>query len=750
MVDEAAGSVDVKTASSLEVIDPVEQSKREFKPVTPPTEEPTRSLTPSDFHYHTAPHGGVNAALTPISHHYQTNQTLLDLFSTLYEKDQFSVAYAVGVKFVEVALFQIPQHGYYKSGGVAKERTKSAADAIKVTKMLGGMVDEMEDDTEGPGGLEKVEALSKLANVAHQSFEEALDDELNSKERGSKEEKRSEDHIGAATAQMSRIWKDYVMGGEDGAQNNLCALPDKILPDNICSFWKLGKTSRSGSSIVDDAVDDAIVEDSCGSSYTKKKRPRIDKESLPLPPKPPTVPEVFIRRDSTQDDDGAQSPTAESHDNRVVVKKVSESSGSDMQEQSADTTPMEVDIETPRVTHVIAHPPSALRLQEDASMEEVEKKLEVTTTKEAVPDKPLVVKGRPIQQQQPRVDGGVFHKDELQLALSLSMSMQENPSAAVVSLSSEDAQSTTAAHISESQILSLTQSYERQYHMLKNDKNKFHVRFLDTFQGRNPKSTNGCTVIAPLTCIQYFTSVEQNDAPLYSTTWENGIPDDLINQVIDEHAAAVLPEVRNKLNLEGDSFIIPSDVHDHLIDTGLLSTSQFVGVCGGNILDDDHLASFKSSLLLLDDKRERERLNGRKVAATFFFHGHVIALHVVTGSSGNVWIELIDSLPNPETWIQRQPSSSMMDEPPQPSFSNSEEWERQPTEYDDELPMNAVRVRCTDVEHFDTLIRHYACSKFSDEEQTFIDTTVWDDNNGYCESSFDPRVFQAFIWCEAA
>ena len=69
---------------------------------------------------------------------------------------------------------------------------------------------------------------------------------------------------------------------------------------------------------------------------------------------------------------------------------------------------------------------------------------------------------------------------------------------------------------------------------------------------------------------------------------------------------------------------------------------------------------------------------------------------------------------------------------------------------DNDLPQNAVRVRCTDDEiAFDTLIRHYACSKFSEEERQFIDGTAWEDNNGYCEYSFDPRVFQAFIWSES-
>ena len=49
------------------------------------------------------------------------------------------------------------------------------------------------------------------------------------------------------------------------------------------------------------------------------------------------------------------------------------------------------------------------------------------------------------------------------------------------------------------------------------------------------------------------------------------------------------------------------------------------------------------------------------------------------------------------------------------------------------------------MEHFDTLLRHYACSKFTVEEQKFIDENRWEDNNSY----FDPRVFQAFVWAEA-
>jgi len=761
----------------------------------------TRSLTPSDYHYHTAPQGGCNAPLTPISHHYQTNDALLDLFSTLYEKDQFSVAYAVGVKFVEVALFTIPNHGYYKSGSYSKKRTKSAADAVRVTKLLGGFLDEMEDDNEegGIGGLEKIETLDRLANVAHQSFEEALDYELKGN-IGNEQERRDQDAANT-TSQVSRIWKDYIMGGgDDGSSesNKMCSL---FPVDTICSFWNLGACNN--------AVDDAVPMDY--HERHVKKRQKFEEVDPKLLPGPVVIPQVFIKKpekksaavekkDATHGGDATE-VVYRSDKYSTVAKKVSDSSADSSdshrevvigdeaaEEAAAGTKPMEVDLEeVPKKSHssdsnkannaIDGHqfrgesPPSILTEPgEDTPMVDGYYETKPVAMQPEVV-KPVVVKGTPIEP----VDSAGFDTDALQLALSLSMSMQDtNTAAVIVSSSSEDIPNEQPNNVNKiNGVVSLSSLYEEQYHSLRN-KNKFHVRFLDTFQGRNPNSTNGCTVIAPLTCIQYFTSNEQNTVSLDdSSTWNNGIPDELINQVIDEHAAAVLPEVRNKLHLEGDSFIIPSDVHDHLIEVGLLHTSQFVGVCGGNILDDDHLSAFKSSLLLLEDGGERERLKGRKVAATFFFHGHVVALHVVDGGGGgeggdNVWIELIDSLPNPETWVERQQqppsrvSSDSMDceereeeQPSQPatrwSGSTDGEWEHPiHYEYDDELPQNAVRVRCTDVEHFDTLLRHYACSKFSMEEQLFIDSTLWEDCNSYCESAFDPRIFQAFIWAEAA
>jgi len=727
-----------------------------------PTLPLTRSLTPSDVHYHTSHRGGCNASLTPISQHYQANESLLDIFSTLYEKEQFNVAYAVGIKFVEVALFQIPVHGYFRSGSASKERTKSAADALHVTKMLGGMVDEMEDDNEGRGGFEKVEKLNKLASVAQKSLDEALDEELNGSERN-----RGERDKNGAAAQVSRIWNEYIMGAGDGFENsNMCSMPH--LPDNLCSFLNIGGHNKNKYAAVDDTV---IEEDS-----PAKKRSKIDRKSLPPHPEPVEIPQVFIKKYSeSMDEDTSPAESARPVQRGVASDREPPSAfEEDMKEETPydereDARPMEVDLITPKT-----RPSKSKTDAADATRPRAESALSIITESaptaaaqscgesalpihtEAAPtavDQSLCESTPSISME--HTSSSDYDKVEPNVVVQGRHIEQPHDVRNVVSSSSEDAQSTTANGQNYGNIASLASLYQEQYQALRG-KHKFHVRFLDTFQGRNPKSTNGCTVIAPLTCIQYFTSHEQNSVTSTShdesTVWKNGIPDDLINQVIDEHAAIVVPEVRNKLNLEQDAFIIPSDVHDHLIDEGLLSTSQFVGVCGGNVLDDEHLSAFKRTLLLLDDEGERKRLNGRKIGATFFFHGHVIALHVINNGRDDVWIELIDSLPNPETWIScpHSASSNHASKSSSHMSEDTDEERERPMEYPDEdMIQNAIRVRCTDVEHFDTLVRHYVCSKFSSEEKRFIDTTEWEDNAGYCEYSFDPRVFQAFIWAEA-
>ncbi|KAL7550903.1 hypothetical protein ACHAWF_014111 [Thalassiosira exigua] len=678
----------------------------------------TPTLTPSDVHYHTSASGGCNAPLVPLERHYKSNDALRDLFSTLCERDENSrVAYAVGLRFVEVALFQIPQHGYYEAGGEGGRRASSAADAVRVTEMLGDMVQDEEEEER-----ERREEVRRLRVAAKRSLEEAL---------------RGEG------------------GGEDGGDafgwtDNLCSFPD-----NLCSFWSSGKKNRYG-------VDDAVAnQDDRGEDHVKK-RPRVDRGSLPRPPEPVVLPQVFIRRDS-DDEDGKGTKLKKPLEDIVaredprppLPKKVSDD------DHERGDAPVDADLASK----------TAALSTEDGDSRKCDPPSSSAEARVSVHDEVTPLARGSYADPPARADplpghltSSGFDREQLELAMSLSASLQDGGSSGpptVVSASSDEGGATIPRDPASGRVASLSDFYEEKYLALR-DRDVFHVRFLDTFQGRNPASTNGCTVIAPLTCVQYFTSRDQNrpssPASRREPHWHNGIPDDLVNHVIDEHAAAILPEVRGKLNLGRDAFIVPSDVHDHLIDVGLLSTSQFVGVCGGNVLDDDHLNSFRSCLLLLDDERERERLKGRRVGATFFFHGHVVALHVVDapGGRGEKWIEFIDSLPNPETWVGRRSSrhssrhsSDASDRRLRPlGVNGDEEWESMSCG-DDDLPLNAVRVRCTDAEHFDVLVRHYACSKFSDEEQRFIDATEWEDNNGYDESAFDPRVFQAFIWCEA-
>eukprot|EP00984_Skeletonema_dohrnii_P007247 scaffold2622_cov74-Skeletonema_dohrnii-CCMP3373.AAC.1 len=217
-------------------------------PLSLTTNKP-RSYSPSDYYFHTTSQGGINASLTPLSEHYATNETLLSLFSTLYEKDQFSVAYAAGVKFVEVALLQIPQNGYFKSKKYRKQRTKSAVDALRVTKLLGGMVDEMEEDEEtnknGDGngsssisGVDKIEKLQQLATLAQRSFEDAIDDQL--KDNDCSDDTNGDTNTTTSPSQcqdwdviaeqVSLFWKEW---GKSGNIENMLT----NMPDNCCTLF---------------------------------------------------------------------------------------------------------------------------------------------------------------------------------------------------------------------------------------------------------------------------------------------------------------------------------------------------------------------------------------------------------------------------------------------------------------------------------------------------------------------------------
>ena len=110
-----------------------------------------------------------------------------------------------------------------------------------------------------------------------------------------------------------------------------------------------------------------------------------------------------------------------------------------------------------------------------------------------------------------------------------------------------------------------------------------------------------------------------------------------------------------------------------------------------------------------------ESMNGNgprsKSASALFFHAHVVCITKMATTGGEVWYDIIDSLPR-----KVEPGR----------------------------PPNGVRIRCKDAEALEACVRWYASSKFGASDCEYCDGNSWDEDN--CD--FDPRVFQSFTWGE--
>lgn len=262
----------------------------------------------------------------------------------------------------------------------------------------------------------------------------------------------------------------------------------------------------------------------------------------------------------------------------------------------------------------------------------------------------------------------------------------------------------------------LSRLYYDDFEALVNSK-RIRISFVETYQGRLPSSTNGCAVIAPVLCMHHLLD---NIAP------DPGLCDPVVKHVIDVETPVILNEVRDRLGLADQAFLIPADVHDHLIGNGQLAQEQFVTVAGGNILDDEHVEGFLASLA--DPKRP-------KLAATLFFHEHVVAILRLQRDKTTVWYDVIDSLPLQETLVERDKTKDNV-------LSIRSTYSGETGEA---TLSKTARIRCLNAEALKACLRWYACSKFSEDNMNYIDMYAWDDN----ECDFDPRVFQAFVWGDA-
>eukprot|EP00984_Skeletonema_dohrnii_P012837 scaffold5239_cov186-Skeletonema_dohrnii-CCMP3373.AAC.3 len=263
-------------------------------------------------------------------------------------------------------------------------------------------------------------------------------------------------------------------------------------------------------------------------------------------------------------------------------------------------------------------------------------------------------------------------------------------------------------------------------HQLQSCINMKQIEFirLGTYQGRlassSPKydSTNGCAVISPLVVAthiypQHVHKAKKPELLLRhhssTTTSKYGISNVAINEIIDKRAPPILNAVRSKLGLSKHALIIPSDVHDYLVDEHILPQDKFVGACGGDILAQGHLNELVEMMVIGHEVNKKSKsVRKLKVGAALFFREHVVSIIKIPLANGACYFDLIDSLPSSRVGGM------------------------------------ASRMRCKDRASFETLLRWYASSKFSDSQCEFIDANKWDD--GMCD--FDPRVFQSFVWTE--
>jgi len=214
--------------------------------------------------------------------------------------------------------------------------------------------------------------------------------------------------------------------------------------------------------------------------------------------------------------------------------------------------------------------------------------------------------------------------------------------------------------------------------------NQAKIDYLRTFQGRNHSgsmdSTNGCTVISPLVAYRHI-------------TWPRSrLPNSHVEHVIDVDCPPILSQIRAKHSLPKGSFIVPADVHDFLFDRGLLR-DLFGDVCGGNILDDDHLNNWIETFEAIP--------LGKKAGAAFFFSEHVTA--VIKNGDGTY--ELVDSMPHHPVG-------------------------------------RGCRFICSSAAVLKICLKWYSFSKLTGNKLDYVEKNSWSDMT----AELDPRTFQAHVW----
>ena len=573
---------------------------------------------------------------TSVSKHYALNDKILTAFRCLYENKTYTLAYAMGMQFVEVALLEIPKHGYFYADRHHKERVQNAQHAREVLSVLSRLQDE--DSFRDVVTEEDRVQLQRLEQLARE--QPTSDKSRYEQERIAVKEDMTQTGLLTFCASQMTDYQEMIAAICSGKSNS----------NDLEPTGPPRRPSRKDEEQKRDMQRLMKEEPAVVSTGRKKRSTSINTTTSTTQPGQlekgwSLVQDVKVEE---ADKDGRDAPPGEEF---WLVQGTTEV---DLDRALFLSGMMDVDV----------YPNTCEQTQGDAPNR-------VGKQQQQQQNQPPVTSANDNTGGDSGGGGGGRRRRKSQTAIDM---------------------------------YTLQLCYAEDFDLLR-ERQRIRISQSDTYQGRIVGSINGCTVIAPLLCIYHL---HNNDG---SQSGDMGLPDRAISEVIDTDTPAILPQVRDQLGLTKDALIIPSDVHDFLMDRELLSPQQFVTVCGGNILDHAHVSAFAVELIKVAQQR--------KCGATFFFHEHVVAILPMRRDGGNaLWFDWIDSLPTAKT-LRRE-----------------EAW--------GEFVPNAARIRCVDEEALQATILWHACSKFTDENKAYIDTYDWDD----AHSDFDPRVFQAFIWAE--
>jgi hypothetical protein len=654
---------------------------------------------------------------TPITKHYEIAKQILLAFDSHWNNHLWVTAYAVGLQFVETVLLEIPKHGYFYSSRHERERMESSLEAARVAQQLKELLEQQQKQKQYPDTTHKERAESGsdedkyfieeedaglVPNGDLQRVQKLLTLALEQVQQASTDQDRRSQ--AAAYESSRRLAEEELRYSEETAPTTHATTTSDWL---LCKPLASVCCSDSFSNLVMGPIRSTTVY-STGFA-------------VPLSPSATTTTTALQ----------AQAPLSPNSDYSRVSERYSLAS-----------------MESNSITRVGTHASTAtytdrmplVKEQEESSFylpshtpEEPEAPYFRTDSSKFLAGPPLLGQRSSFAESGNRSDSLLVEKALFLSGLEVSDPYRDEygPDDEIrdgqISTTKRDTHSSARLELN-----TLANLYHEDFDSLQSSR-RVRISFVDTFQGRVRGSTNGCTVIAPLLCMHHLMN-DEKDYP-YSTGGDPGLPDSVIKHCIDVETPAVLNQLRSKLGLSETAFLIPSDAHDYLIQHEQLSQAQFKNVIGGNILDGNHLSQFISNLEKSDDK---------KIAATLFFHEHVVAIlklnRMDTQKRKFSWYDFIDSLPLKDTLRRQNETSCDLCERLNLFKGLSDEEIVLENEMA-AVPLTA-RIRCLDAEALSAVIQWYACSKFTDENTAYIDQYPWNDAN--CD--FDPRVFQAFLW----